>query len=81
MEAWMENLTKQIENKIGKQKLPHYLTVIIPQITADFYKMLKAAPIDQSVREEYCMEDASMTIVMEGLRNREGCKIVRAEAK
>ena len=81
MEVWIQELNEQIEKKIGKQKLPHYQTMILPQITADFYKMLKEAPIGKIVREEYRMEDASMTIILEGERNRSGSRILRAEAR
>ena len=77
----MQELNEQIEKKIGKQKLPHYQTMILPQITADFYKMLKEAPIGEIVREEYRMEDASITIILEGERNRSGSRILRAEAR
>lgn len=76
----MQKLIEQIEKKTGKQKLPHYQTVILPQITADFYKMLKEAPIGKTIREEYHMEDASMTIILEGERSRNGFRIIRAEA-
>ena len=81
MELWMQELNEQIEKKIGEQKLPHYQTMILPQITADFYKMLKEAPIGKVVREEYRMEDASMTIILEGERDRNGSRILRAEAR
>ena len=81
MEVWMQELNEQIEKKIGEQKLPHYQTMILPQITADFYKMLKEAPIGEVVREEYRMEDASMTIILEGERDRSGSRILRAEAR
>ena len=81
MEVWIEKLNEQIEKKIGKQKLPHYQTMILPQITADFYKMLKEAPIGKVIREEYRMEDASMTIILEGERDRNGSRILRAEAR
>ena len=81
MESWIQKLNEQIEKKIGKQKLPHYQTVVLPQITADFYKMLKDAPIGKTVREEYRMEDASMTIILEGERDRNGSRILRAEAR
>ena len=81
MEVWIEKFNEQIEKKIGKQKLPHYQTMILPQITADFYKMLKEAPIGKVVREEYRMEDASMTIILEGERDRNGSRILRAEAR
>ena len=77
----MQELNEQIEKKIGKQKLPHYQTMILPQIAADFYKMLKEAPIGKVVREEYRMEDASMTIILEGERDRNGSRILRAEAR
>ena len=81
MEVWMQELNEQIEKKIGEQKLPHYQTMILPQITADFYKMLKEAPIGKVIREEYRMEDASMTIILEGERDRNGSRILRAEAR
>ena len=81
MEVWIEKFNEQIEKKIGKQKLPHYQTMILPQITADFYKMLKEAPIGKIVREEYRMEDASMTIILEGERDRSGSRILRAETR
>ena len=81
MEVWIQELNEQIEKKIGKQKLPHYQTMILPQITADFYKMLKEAPIGKIISEEYRMEDASMTIILEGERGRSGSRILRAEAR
>ena len=81
MEAWMQELNQQIENKIGKQKLPHYQAVILPQITADFYKMLKEAPTRKPVREEYRLEDGSMTIILEGDRDSSGVRITRAEVR
>ena len=81
MEVWMQELNEQIEKKIGEKKLPHYQTMILPQITADFYKMLKEATIGKIVREEYRMEDASMIIILEGERNRNGSRILRAEAR
>ena len=81
MESWIQELNEQIEKKIGKQMLPHYQTMILPQVTADFYKMLKEAPIGKVVREEYRMEDASMTIILEGERDRSGSRILRAEAR
>ena len=77
----MQELNEQIEKKIGEKKLPHYQTMILPQITADFYKMLKEAPIGKVVREEYRMEDASMIIILEGERDRNGSRILRAEAR
>ena len=75
----MQKLTEQIEKKTGKQGSAHYQTVILPQITADFYKMLKEAPTGKLVHEEYRMEDASMIIILEGERNRSGSRILRAE--
>ena len=81
MEAWMQELTEQIEKKVGKKKLPHYQTVILPQIMADFYKMLKEAQNGKHVREEYRIEDGSMTIILEGNRDRSGHRITRAEAR
>lgn len=81
MEPWMNILTGQIEKKIGKQGLLHYQTVILPQITADFFKMLKEAPLGKLIREEYRMEDASMTIILEGERNHSGSKILRSEVR
>lgn len=81
MELWMQKLTEQIEKKMGKQKLTHYQTVILPQIMADFYNMLKKAPLGELVSEEYRMEDASMTIILEGRRNHSGSCISRAAVK
>ena len=81
MEVWMQKLNEQIEKKIGLNKLPHYQTVILPQITADFYKMLKEAPIGKIICEEYCMEDASMTIILEGEKYRNGLRILKAEVR
>ena len=81
MEPWMQEVTGKIEKKVGKQALLHYQTVILPQITADFYKMLKDAPIGKSVREEYRMEDASMIMILEGKRERNGARISRAEVR
>ncbi len=81
MEYWMKKLTEQIEKKTGKQKLLHYQTVILPQIMADFYNMLKKAPLGELVSEEYRMEDASMTIILEGKRDHSGSSISRAEVK
>ncbi len=81
MELWMQKLTEQIEKKIGNENLPHYQTMILPQITADSYNMLKKAPLGELISEEYRMEDASMTIILEGRRNHSGSSISRAEVK
>ncbi|MCR5357046.1 MAG: hypothetical protein K6E63_06550 [Lachnospiraceae bacterium] len=81
MEHWMQKLTDQLEKKVGNQKLLHYQTVILPQITADFYNMLKKAPIGELVREEYRMEDASMTIILEGKRDHSGAAISKTEVR
>ena len=77
----MQKLAEQLEKKKGKNELPHYQTVILPQITADFYKMLKESPMGKLVREEYRTEDASMTIILEGERNRNGIRILRTEVR
>ncbi|MCR5000448.1 MAG: hypothetical protein K6A71_01480 [Lachnospiraceae bacterium] len=78
METWMQELIIQIENRAGAERAAHYQTVILPQIIADFYRMLKDAPIGKPVREDYRMEDASMTIILEGERKRSGSAILKA---
>lgn len=78
MESWMQELIKQIENSTGAERAAHFQTVILPQIIADYYRMLKEAPIGKPIREDYRMEDASMTITLEGNRNRSGFEILRA---
>ncbi len=78
METWMQELIKQIENRAGAERAVHYQTVILPQIIADFYGMLKDTPIGKPVREDYRMEDASMTIILEGERKRSGSAILKA---
>ena len=78
METWMQELIKQIENRAGRERAAHYQTVILPQIIADFYGMLKDAPIGKPVREDYRMEDASMTISLEGERKRSRSAILKA---
>lgn len=81
MESWMQELLRQIEEKAGKEKTAHYQTVILPQIIADFYKMLNNAPVGELVREDYHMEDESMTIIFEGERKRSGFAILKAEVE
>ncbi len=79
MEPWMERFTKQLEEKVTGDKIAHYQTVIMPQVIADFMKMLNDTPAGQIVREEYRMEDSSLTIRLEGKRIGNRCEITKTE--
>ena len=79
MEPWMIKLTEEIKAAVGDKKLPHYQTVILPQIIADFHGMLNKASVNDRVEEEYCMEDGSMKILLCGTKDKTGkCSITSA---
>ena len=82
MESWMFKLTEQIRSIVGEDKLPHYQTVVLPGIIADFHGMLMKAPANKQVEEEYFMEDGSMKILLRGTKDRSGkCRIIAAEVR
>ena len=73
----MTELLENIEKIIGRDKMPHYQTVVLPQILMDFNKQLQNAPADQIVSEEYRMEDNSLTIRITGTKDNKGKCTVR----
>ncbi len=81
MEVWMKNLLADIERIAGPAKLSHYQVMILPQILADFHKMLTDQPAGKSIREQYRMEDGSMEIELVGSRMPDaGVKVTDARA-
>ena len=78
----MIKLSEEIKAAVGEKKLPHYQTVILPQIIADFHGMLKKSSANDQVEEEYCMEDGSMKILLRGTKDKAGkCSIISAAVK
>ena len=77
METWMKELLENIEKNVGKEKIAHYQTVILPQILMDFNKQLNNAAKDQLISEEYRMEDGSLTIRLSGIKDNKGRCLVK----
>ncbi len=76
METWMKELLENIEKNVGKEKIAHYQTVILPQILMDFNKLLENAPKNRLISEEYRMEDGSLTILLSGIKdNKDRCLV------
>ena len=81
MEPWMKKLTEEIGRIAGVEKVSHYQVVVLPQILANFYKMLQKQTFGIAVREQYRMEDGSMTIELCGVRESNGnVKVTDARA-
>ena len=81
MEPWMKKLTEGIERIVGKEKVSHYQVAVLPQILADFYKMLQSQSFGVAVHEQYRMEDGSMEIELCGVREADGSvKVTDARA-
>ena len=72
MDVWMQKLITDIGNVAGVDKLPHYQVTVLPQILADFYKMLQQQPPGKTIREQYRMEDGSMEIELGGVKDPSG---------
>ena len=72
MDLWMKKLTEEIERIVGTEKLSHYQVVVLPQILADFYKMLQDQPVGKKTSEQYRMEDGSMEIELKGEKLADG---------
>ena len=82
MEAWMLTLCDQIGKIAGEAKLAHYQMAILPQILADFYKMLSSQPDNRVVREQYRMDDGTMEIELSGAKKSDGeVRILEAGAR
>ena len=81
MEPWMQKLNKEIEDIVGEEELSHYQVTVLPQILADFYKMLKDRPLNKIVREQYRMENRKMEIQLSGMKKTDAdVKILEAKA-
>ena len=81
MDVWMQNLMTDIGSVAGADKLPHYQVTVLPQILADFYKMLQGENPGKTVREQYRMEDGSMEIELAGQKDASGnAKVTSARA-
>lgn len=81
MEIWMQKLITDIERIAGAGKISHYQMTVLPQILADFYKMLQTQPPGKTVREQYRMEDGSMEIELSGAKQADGnVKVTGARA-
>ncbi len=82
MESWMQKLEFEIGDIVGKTELSHYRITILPQILADFYKMLKAGPLNKVIKEQYRMENGKMEIELSGIKKTDtNLKILDAAAK
>ena len=81
MDAWMQNLISDIERIAGADKVSHYQITVLPQILADFHKMLQKEAAGKTVREQYRMEDGSMEIELVGMKDAsENVKVTSARA-
>ena len=45
---------------------------VLPQILADFHKMLNDKPVNKVLKEQYRMEDGTMEIEMSGIKKADG---------
>ena len=64
--SWQEALLQEVKKAKGPFFEAHFKTKILPNITADFYGMLKSAKTGQIIREEYHLDDGSLSIKLEG---------------
>ena len=62
----LEEIKTKIAERYGEKKASHIITMIMPMILADFYKMLQAAKPNLPVKEEYYLDDNSSVIELMG---------------
>ncbi|MCR5283323.1 MAG: hypothetical protein K6E18_08125 [Lachnospiraceae bacterium] len=80
-ENWMKQLLTDIGRIAGAEKTSHYQVTVLPQILADFYKMLQGLQAGKEASEQYRMEDGSMEIRLRGIKQADGMvKITSAGA-
>ncbi len=78
----MQKLNQEIKDIVGKGQLVHYQVIVLPQILADFHKMLKARPVNQITKEQYRMENGKMEIEITGVKKADAdVKILDANAR
>ena len=68
MEPWMQKLNQEIGDILGEDRLSHYQITVLPQIFADFFKMLKDQPLNKVMKEQYRMENGEMEIEFSGVK-------------
>lgn len=82
MESWMQKLNLEIGDIVGEDQLSHYQVTVLPQILADFHKMLTCQPFNKTIKEQYRMENGKMEIELSGVKKADGnVKILEAKAK
>ncbi|MBR4720092.1 MAG: hypothetical protein IKP31_07615 [Lachnospiraceae bacterium] len=76
----MKELINKIRMIAGDDKAAHYETVILPNIVMDFYGMIQRSATGSLVSEEYRMEDNSMKIILNGMKDNKGrCRVTKTE--
>ncbi len=68
----MMSLEKQLIDIYGETRGRQVFMTVSPGILADFMKMLKSAPPDKIVTEEYRMEDGTGSVFMKGKKKHDG---------
>ena len=68
----MDDIIKQLDQIYGPGRGFSVCNTIMPGILADFNKMLKNAPVDREISEEYCLEDMKASILVKGKRKSNG---------
>ena len=82
MEPWMQKLNKEIGDIVGEEQLSHYRIIVLPQILADFYKMLKDQPVNKIIKEQYRMENGKLEIEISGVKKADAdIKVLDANVK
>ena len=73
-EFMMDNtqVIEKLKERYGEKEGMRVFMTVMPGITADFHKMLLAAPPGRRVREEYHIDDGKTTIVLTGTRDERG---------
>ena|GEM_PF-5449250 len=62
----LEAVREKMALRIGEQKANHIVTMIMPMIISDFYKLLTKAKPNNPVKEEYRIENNTITIEVYG---------------
>ncbi len=65
--SWQQALVQAVAAEKGASVAAHFASVILPNITADFLGMLRASHPGIVVREDYHLDDGSLSVHLEGL--------------
>ena len=68
----IDDIIKQLDQIYGPGRGFSVCNTIMPGILADFNKMLKNAPVDREISEEYRLEDGKGVIHVKGIRQNDG---------